>query len=517
MTIAGKFIGWQAEQTTGNIIDVLSDACRAVSDSNIVGIIGPGLSREASIIAPFGEKIGIPIISYSATDPGLSNRNTYPNFYRTVSSDNVAALALVKLFIRFNWTSCTIIYQNDVFGSGGTKVISDAFNTSGLIVRQMVAFDITTLSIRGDLQSLLTNVATRIIVLWAERIYTSLILQKALDLNLIGPYFTWILSTSISLNSFNQTFHENLIGMLAIEPVVGSFVDKSINETLLNEAYSIWQQYEPESFPESLNVDYYGLFAFDATWTLIQALQQLCTSKINISSSCLSFIGSSFCFDHRFIHSKLLLDAVSGTEFFGVSGPIQFSVNGTDRIIEYAHPDNWRIPNKENVIIWPGNTLTKPTGRAILKGVNLRIGIIESVPFTIVQQTINASESSTIPYSGFVPDLIEMLRSKMEFIPTIELVRSNLTYTEFVQSVSNGVYDIGIGDVTVTAARRELVDFSNAIFDNSLRIIIRKTPQTSIDLFSFLKTFSRNLWLLVLGTVIFAGILMGGPLTLILN
>ncbi|CAF4019012.1 unnamed protein product [Rotaria sp. Silwood1] len=148
MTIAGKFIGWQAEQTTGNIIDVLSDTCRAVSGSNIVGIIGPALSREASIIAPFGEKIGIPVISYSATDPGLSNRNTYPTFYRTVSSDNAAALALVKLFIRFNWTSCTIIYQDDAFGYGGAKVISDAFNRSGLIVRQMVAFDIATFSIR---------------------------------------------------------------------------------------------------------------------------------------------------------------------------------------------------------------------------------------------------------------------------------------------------------------------------------------------------------------------------------
>ncbi|CAF5144790.1 unnamed protein product, partial [Rotaria sp. Silwood1] len=332
MTIAGKFIGWQAEQTTGNIIDVLSDTCRAVSGSNIVGIIGPALSREASIIAPFGEKIGIPVISYSATDPGLSNRNTYPTFYRTVSSDNAAALALVKLFIRFNWTSCTIIYQDDAFGYGGAKVISDAFNRSGLIVRQMVAFDIATFSIRGDLKSLLTNAATRIVVLWAERIYTSLILQKALDLNLIGPYFTWILSASISLNSFNQTFHQNLIGMLLIEPATGSVVNQSINATLLNAAYSIWQQYDPESFPGSMNVDYYALFAFDATWALVQALQQLCASKKYISSSCLPFVGSSFCYDRRFIHSQSLLDVVSRTEFLGVSGPIKFSVNVTDRI-----------------------------------------------------------------------------------------------------------------------------------------------------------------------------------------
>ncbi|CAF5099657.1 unnamed protein product, partial [Rotaria sp. Silwood1] len=530
ITIEGEFIGWQAEQTTDNIIDALNIACRAVSVSNVVGIVGPTVSRDAHVIAPFGEKIGIPVISHAATDPDLSDQNTYPNFYRTVASDFAAAAALAKLFIRFNWTSCSIIYQNDAFGTGGAKAISEAFIKSDLTVSQMIIFDIVMLSIRGDLKSLLTNAATRIVVLWVESMYTPLILQKALDSNVVGPYFTWILSNSISLNSFNQTFYPNLIGMFLIEPAVGSVVNAPINATLLNAAYSIWQQYEPESFPGSINVDNYALFAFDATWTLIQSLQQLCASKINISSSCLSFIGSSYCFDRRFIHSKLLLDAISRTEFLGVSGPIQFSSNVTDRItglyysaknaqlssnglnfvpvLEYFHPSNWRIPIKENVIIWPGNTLTQPSGGAILQGVNLRIGIIESVPFTMVEKVMDASGQTTIQYSGYIPDLIKLLESKMGFISTMELASSNQTYDGLVRAVSNGVYDIVIGDVTVTALRRELVDFSNAIFDNSMRIMIRKTANINIDLFSFLKPFSRNLWLLVLGALIYAGIVM---------
>ncbi|CAF3561467.1 unnamed protein product [Rotaria sp. Silwood1] len=506
MTIEGEFIGWQAEQTTGDIIDALDVTCDAVSISNVVGIVGPELSREAHLIAPFGKKIGIPVISYSATDPDLSDKNTYPNFYRTVSSDDAAALALVKLFIRFKWTSCTIIYQNDAFGLGGaTKVI------------------------RGDLKSLLTNAATRIVVIWAESLYTSMILQEGLDFNVVGPYFTWILSVTIPLNSFKQRFHQNLIGILLMKPTIGSVVNASINATLLNAAYSIWQQYEPESFPGSMNVDYYALFAFDATWTLIQSLQQLCASKIN-SSSCLSFVNAADCFGHRFINSKLLLDAVTRTEFLGISGPIQFNVNVTDRItglyysaknaqpssnglhfvpiLEYSHPGDWRISTQENIIIWPGNTLTQPTGRASLQNVNLRIGIIESDPFTIVEKVTDASGQSTIEYNGYVPDLIKRLQNNMGFIPTIKLAPSNQTYNELILAVSNGVYDIVIGDVTVTAERRELVDFSSSIYDDSLRILIRKTGNVNIDLFSFLKPFSRNLWLLLLGTLIYSGILV---------
>ncbi|CAF4269932.1 unnamed protein product, partial [Rotaria sordida] len=172
----------------------------------------------------------------------------------------------------------------------------------------------------------------------------------------------------------------------------------------------------------------------------------------------------------------------------------------------YFHPTKWEIPKKENIIVWPGKTLTPPSGRAILEGVNLRIGILESVPFTIVEKVIDPSGQTTIKYSGYVLDLIELLQQKMKFIPIIELAPSNLTYTEFVQSVSAGTYDIGVGDVTVTSARREYVDFSNAIFDNSLRIIMRKTSDANIDLFSFLKPFSRDLWLLFFGTLIFVGI-----------
>ncbi|CAF1010573.1 unnamed protein product [Rotaria sordida] len=530
ITIDGEFLGWQVAETTGGIIDALSDACRAVLNLNTVGIIGPELSRESQLVAPFGEKLGIPVISYASTDPDLSDKKTYPTFYRTVPSDDTAASSLVKLFIRYNWTSCSIIYQNDAFGSGGVKAINQAFNQSKLTVTQTVIFDIGYLGFRGDLKVSLVNSPTRIVIVWAESIYTSIILQKALDLNLVGPSFTWILSSSVSFDSFNKTFQENLIGMLLIEPVVGSVVNVPINQTLLDSALNIWQQYENETYPRSTNVDYYALFAFDATWALIQSLQKLCSSTINNSSSCLSFVKSSFCFDNRFNQSNLLLDALSTTQFLGVSGPVQFTSNSTNRIngsyyslknlhsvasglsfvsvLEYVDPGNWRTPLKENVIIWPGNTLTSPSSRALLKGVTLRIGIIRGPPFLIVENITDNTGQTIIQYNGYIWNLLNLLKDKIGFNPIIQLAPSNQTYTQIVQSVNDGAYDIVVGDVTVTSNRRELVGFSNAIFDNSLRIIMRKSPDISVDLLSFLKPFSRNLWILVFATFIYAGILM---------
>ncbi|CAF1263486.1 unnamed protein product [Rotaria sordida] len=224
-------------------------------------------------------------------------------------------------------------------------------------------------------------------------------------------------------------------------------------------------------------------------------------------------------------------NTLSTTEFLGVSGPVQFTSNSTNRIsglyyslknlhsltnglnfvsvLEYADPGNWRTPLKENVIIWPGTTLTKPSGQALLKGVTLRIGVIRARPFLIVENITDNTGQINIQYSGYMWDLLNLLKDKIGFNSIIQLApSSNQTYTQIVQSLNDGAYDIIVADVTVTSIRRELVGFSNGIFDNSLRIIMRKSSDINVDLLAFLKPFSRNLWILVFCTFIYAGILM---------
>lgn len=133
MTINGTVISWRQEQTGGKVIEALSEACRASSKTSIVGIVGPELSREAHLITASAGKTGITVISYAATDPGLSDRNAHPAFHRTVPSNAAAALAIAHLFRRFDWTSCLLIYQNDAFGTGGAEAIGQAFLKHDLV------------------------------------------------------------------------------------------------------------------------------------------------------------------------------------------------------------------------------------------------------------------------------------------------------------------------------------------------------------------------------------------------
>ena len=508
ITVDGQPIGWRVAQTDDEVITALGPTCSTVSTKNVIGIVGSGLCREIRFISQVARRIGIPVVAYDASD--FFGRQTHPNFYRTGPSGVSAVLAIVKLFQRYNWTSCILIYQDDAFGSAGPRVIGDAFKANDLEIKETIVFDGTTWPVQSNLADSLLKSATRVVVLWADSIFTSTIVREAANNNLLGPRFIWILKESIPVDDFTLPMIEASIGMLSVEPVSADVVGAPFNASLLNAAYDMWKRYEPESFPGEKNVNSHALFAFDATWLLIRSLQQLCSYK------CLPCGNSSSCFDHQ---------QISMTKFLGVSGPLEYRANGADRIggihyvvrnaqptaegvkfvkvLKYSEPGEWKTFHPTQKVLWPGESFTMPRDRANISAVHLRIGIIESVPFTMMEYSQNKSQ-----FIGYVPDLIDLLQKRMKFSYEIVLVPTNRSYAGMVKRVANGEYDLIVGDVTVTSARRELVAFSTSIFDNSLRLIIRKPTPDQVELFSFLKPFSLTLWVMILSALLITSLLI---------
>jgi ABC-type amino acid transport substrate-binding protein len=110
-------------------------------------------------------------------------------------------------------------------------------------------------------------------------------------------------------------------------------------------------------------------------------------------------------------------------------------------------------------------------------------------------------------FSGYVPDLIDILQSRMGF--TYELIfQTNITYPKIMKNVEDGFFDMLVSDVTMTLERREVANFSCAIFDTVLRIMVRKESNVTTDLLLFLRPFTWGLWLLILVANIYAGCLL---------
>uniref|UniRef100_A0AAV2J129 Phosphoinositide phospholipase C n=1 Tax=Knipowitschia caucasica TaxID=637954 RepID=A0AAV2J129_KNICA len=64
-------------------------------------------------------------ISYFATCPCLSNRQQYPNFFRTIPSDAYQARALAQLVMRFQWTWIGAVVFNSDYGREAIKIFEE--------------------------------------------------------------------------------------------------------------------------------------------------------------------------------------------------------------------------------------------------------------------------------------------------------------------------------------------------------------------------------------------------------
>uniref|UniRef100_A0A671YCG5 Olfactory receptor C family, r1 n=1 Tax=Sparus aurata TaxID=8175 RepID=A0A671YCG5_SPAAU len=60
--------------------------------------------------------LSVPVISYLASCPCLSDRTKFSNFFRTIPSDIYQARAMAQLAIRFNWTWMGAVIENNDYG-----------------------------------------------------------------------------------------------------------------------------------------------------------------------------------------------------------------------------------------------------------------------------------------------------------------------------------------------------------------------------------------------------------------
>ncbi|CAF1322820.1 unnamed protein product, partial [Didymodactylos carnosus] len=533
-----------------NGLSILDHTCQKVTQMNITGIVGPAYSSEVLFIAPYTSRIGLPLISYSATNPDLSDTSMYPSFYRLAPSNSNLALAIIKLFELYKWHTSIYLFQNDDYGYAGMKLFRELYSMN-ITLTDIITFDLKKHEFQtNNINTIFKQSKSRIVLVWANENSTKTILKYALEHQLIGRYFTWIVTSKvhlhnlISLSSQPNVVKENLIGLLTIEPTV---TDTVSNETLLNLAIDIWKQYDEYTFPGNRYlVSPFALFVFDATWTLILTLQKLCSE----TPSCISCINKSYCFHANFTQSDLYHRLLRKISFLGVTGRVEFCNQTNDRLNgAYYHLRNvqpqlssdgkksllqlvnvlkWNETIKQwyndtttpKPIVWPNRSEHIPSDHPVIKGITIRIAVIESAPF-VMSENLTATgdngnrhddsilvNNNTILLRGLCIDLINKLHEKMEFNYNVILVDRSTQYNELVFGINEKLYDIIISDVTITTNRLQKVDFSIPIHENSVRVVVRQSQSSYSDLFSYLKPFSLKLWLAILGIVLYSGCLL---------
>ncbi|XP_028429739.1 extracellular calcium-sensing receptor [Perca flavescens] len=103
----------------------------------VVGESGSSPSISMSrIIGP----CNIPQVSHFATCACLSNKQQYPNFFRTIPSDQFQADALAKLVKHFGWTWIGAVRSDSDYGNNGMASFLDAAHREGICVEYSESF-----------------------------------------------------------------------------------------------------------------------------------------------------------------------------------------------------------------------------------------------------------------------------------------------------------------------------------------------------------------------------------------
>eukprot|EP00079_Xenopus_tropicalis_P032597 XP_017946368.1 PREDICTED: vomeronasal type-2 receptor 26-like [Xenopus tropicalis] len=122
-----------------------------VGKRNIAGFIGDLSSENTVAIAQILNLYGYSQISYGATDTELSDRVSFPYFFRTTQSDRGHYFALSKLLKYFGWTWVGIIRLDDYGGEKEHQLLKSILSNDGMCIE--FTLKITSYILRNEIET----------------------------------------------------------------------------------------------------------------------------------------------------------------------------------------------------------------------------------------------------------------------------------------------------------------------------------------------------------------------------
>ena len=134
-----------------------------ISNSKIVGVVGPAGSQEVDAVGPLFGRAGLPFISGSATNPTLTASGRNSTFFRTVSRDDVQGPQDANFIVKnLHPKNLMIVDDQEVYSTGLVSAMLPVFQKAGIKVdHESVSQKVT------DFSSLVAKVtsSTSVIVL----------------------------------------------------------------------------------------------------------------------------------------------------------------------------------------------------------------------------------------------------------------------------------------------------------------------------------------------------------------
>ncbi|KAI3992657.1 hypothetical protein MKX01_007979 [Papaver californicum] len=471
-----------------------------IKNVEVQAIIGPMASAQAIHMVPLGSRSQVPIISFSATSPSISlSQNPY--FIRTTLEDSSQVNAIAAVVKDFGWRTVVPLYEDTEYGHGIVPYLVDALQN---------------INTRVPHRSVFPDSASD------DRI-------KAKKIGMMSKEYSWIVTEGLGsdLSSFNFSAIDTMQGVIAIRP----YIPKSKELSSFGVKWKI--KFQKENPDIEWNLDILGIWAYDTVWALASAVEKLESANPRFSKGKTSLNSSDVA---RLGVSQIgpeLLQGISNIKFKGLSGEFHlvdrqmqsntFEIlnvvgNGAREIGIWTPLDGiikdislsgttkstYLTSNKDNLrpIIWPGDVMAIPKGWVTPTNENkLRIGVPIKDGFNeFVKVEKNSGSYSGYEVTGYCIDVFKAALEMLPYAVPYDLIpfQDNKgkagSYDDLVLQVNVQNYDAAVGDITITANRSELVDFTLPYAEGGVSMVVLVKKDMSKHTWIFLKPLEWKLW-----------------------
>ncbi|CAN1156530.1 Glutamate receptor 3.2 [Linum perenne] len=509
-------------------------------ETNTVAIIGPQFSIMARVLSQMTSELHTPLLSFTALDPSMSHRQ-YPYFIQTAPTDLYMVTAIADIISYYRWPEAIIIYTDEDQIRNGM----DMLHTLLLERRSKLSYKaaISLYATRSEVQEVLNkflSMESCVIIVYTYATSGLLIFDVARSLGMVREGYVWIATTWLSnvLDSGTLDAHDASLfqGVLTLGA-------HTLDSKKKRDFMKRWDRLSNGS----IGLNPCGLYAYDTVWIIARAVRLFLDQGNNISFSNHTKLNDlsrgtlNLRAMSKFEGGEKLRNNILQTNMNGVTGPFRFNpdrsvwhpsydiinvVNGGSQVIGYwsnhsrlsvsppealyEKPQNRSSSNQHlSTVVWPGGGKFVPRGWILPRnGKPLRIG----VPNKTIFRRIVSLDNGTNAIHGYCIDVflaaIRLLPYELPyvFVPFGD-GHKNPNYSELVNEIPAGVFDVVVGDISIVTDRTKIVDFTQPFIESGL-VVVAPMRKLNSGPWSFLLPFTPSMWgilglfFLVVGAVI---------------
>ncbi|XP_059072638.1 glutamate receptor 3.3 isoform X2 [Cryptomeria japonica] len=526
-------------------------AAMKLLEEEVVAIVGPQTSAVVQSIGKVAEAVRVPLVSFSATDPSLS-RIQYPYFTRVVFNDDVQMTAVASIIGNHGWKEVVVLFTDDNLGWNAIDSLSGALEPYKCKILYKVALhpNLDVLELYHNLIQL-QHIKSKVFVVHMQPSFGQSVLSAAHNLSLLDGGHVWITTDAITrtLDAVSsdvdlwKEFH-SIVGVRSYMPMSSKL--KSVQSELRSKL--------GDKHVTDRSLQAYGFYAYDAIWTVAKALHDFLGKHRNLSFTHASLhaaasgrVGiSKF---KVFENGQFLLNEILNVKFSGATGLVKLDTRGERvgtcfQVVKFTHKkllivgkwkektgyypilsdvngkgighivsgaatryqsvshDIWSRGHSKNPHDWYSQKYLRPLRVAFPK---------DAMQRGLVSATVDRSNATN--FHGFIIDVFEAAIAYLPYNVSYTFIplgngNSTLNIDYLLEKIADQEYDAAIGDIPITPARLQRVDFTQPYVTAGLVVVVRQKGYSSEKAWSFLKPFTPALWFTMLAFVVFTGLVV---------